>query len=37
VTNAVNLQQQGIDAGLQVLPPGETWTGRIEIEVLTAE
>lgn len=37
VTNAINLQQQGIDAGLQVLTPGETWTGRIEIEVLTAE
>ena len=37
VTNAINLQQQGIDAGLHVLPPGETWTGRIDIEVLTAE
>ena len=37
VTNAINLQQQGIDAGLQVLPPGESWTGRIDIEVLTAE
>ena len=37
VTNAINLQQQGIDAGLQVLPPGETWTGRIDIEVLTAD
>ena len=37
VTNAVNLQQKGIDAGLQVLPPGETWTGRIDIEVLTED
>jgi aldose 1-epimerase len=35
VTNAINLQQQGVDAGLQVLPPGETWTGWIDIEVLT--
>ena len=37
VTDAINLQQQGIDAGLQVLPPGGTWTGRIDIEVLTAD
>ncbi len=37
ITNAINLQQQGIDAGLQILPPGETWTGRIDIDVLTAE
>jgi aldose 1-epimerase len=37
MTNAINLQQQGIDAGLQILPPGKTWTGRIDIEVLTAE
>lgn len=35
VTDAINLQQKGIDAGLQILPPGETWEGRIEIEVLT--
>ena len=34
VTDAINLQQKGIDAGLQVLPPGETWSGRIEIDVL---
>jgi aldose 1-epimerase len=25
VTDAINLQQKGIDAGLQVLPPGEAW------------
>ena len=37
MTNAINLQQQGIDAGLQILPPGQTWTGRIDIEVLTSE
>jgi aldose 1-epimerase len=37
VTNAINLQQKGIDAGLRVLPPGGTWTGRIDIEVLNAD
>lgn len=37
VTDAINLQQKGIDAGLQVLPPGETWSGRIEIEVRATE
>ena len=34
MTNAINLQQQGIDAGLQVLPQRESWTGWIDIEVL---
>jgi len=34
VTNAINLQQRGIDAGLQILPPGESWTGWIDIGVL---
>lgn len=28
-TDAVNLQAQGIDAGLIALPPGQTWTGEI--------
>ncbi len=28
-TDAVNLQAQGIDAGLIALAPGETWTGEI--------
>lgn len=28
-TNAVNLQRGGIDAGLVVLQPGESWTGAI--------
>ena len=32
-TDAINLQQQGIDAGLRVLGPGESWTGWIEIAV----
>ncbi|MCA9012469.1 MAG: aldose 1-epimerase [Planctomycetaceae bacterium] len=36
VTNAINLQQQNIDTGLQILPPGESWSGTIEIEVLSA-
>lgn len=30
-TDAINLQQQGVDAGLQVLAPGKTWNGWIEI------
>lgn len=34
VTNAINLQQQGVDAGLRVLPPGDTWCGWIEIEAV---
>lgn len=33
VTNAINLQQQGIDAGLQVLAPGEEARMWISIEV----
>jgi aldose 1-epimerase len=32
-TDAINLQQQGVDAGLKVLPPGQAWTGWIEIAV----
>ncbi|HIE98512.1 MAG TPA: aldose 1-epimerase [Planctomycetes bacterium] len=32
-TDAINLQQQGVDAGLQVLAPGKVWTGWIEIAV----
>ena len=32
VTDAINLQQRGIDAGLKVLPPGQAWTGFIIIE-----
>ncbi len=31
-TDAINLQQQGIDAGLRVLQSGESWTGFIDIE-----
>ncbi|MEZ6124614.1 MAG: aldose 1-epimerase [Planctomycetaceae bacterium] len=30
-TDAINLQQRGVDAGLRVLGPGESWTGWIEI------
>ena len=33
VTDAINLQQQGVDAGLNVMPPGGTWGGWIEIAV----
>jgi aldose 1-epimerase len=31
-TDAINLRNQGFDAGLRVLEPGDTWTGFIEIE-----
>ncbi|MEO2036075.1 MAG: aldose 1-epimerase [Planctomycetaceae bacterium] len=31
-TDAINLQQQGFEAGLRILQPDETWTGFIEIE-----
>lgn len=30
-TDAVNLQQRGIDAGLRVLAPGEAWSGVVEL------
>jgi aldose 1-epimerase len=30
-TDAVNLQARGIDAGWLVLPPGEQWTGVVEM------
>jgi hypothetical protein len=33
VTNAINLQQQGVDAGLRVLGPHEEWNGWIDLEV----
>jgi len=33
-TDAINLQQRGVDAGLLVLPPGETWTGTVEMVVV---
>jgi aldose 1-epimerase len=32
-TDAINLQQQGSDAGLLVLGPGMTWTGVVEMSV----
>jgi aldose 1-epimerase len=32
-TDAVNLQQQGIDAGWRSLPPGGRWTGIFEMRV----
>ncbi len=31
-TDAINLQQQGFEAGLRILQPGETLTGFIDIE-----
>jgi len=32
-TDAINLQQQGLDAGLRVLEPGESWRGIIEMHL----
>ncbi|GAB5440686.1 MAG: aldose 1-epimerase family protein [Fuerstiella sp.] len=32
-TDAINLQRQGVDAGWQVLPPGQSWQGWIDIAV----
>ncbi|MFN4259279.1 MAG: aldose 1-epimerase [Gemmataceae bacterium] len=31
ITDAINLQRQGIDAGLLSLPPGQQWTGHVEL------
>jgi aldose 1-epimerase len=36
-TDAVNLQQQGIDAGLQILPPGALWHGWVEVQWLEGD
>jgi aldose 1-epimerase len=32
-TDALNLQQRGVDAGLRVLEPGESWSGLVEMTV----
>jgi aldose 1-epimerase len=32
-TDAMNLEQQGMDAGLLVLQPGQTWAGAVEMEL----
>jgi aldose 1-epimerase len=32
-TDAINLQQRGLDAGLRVLAPGESWTGVVELRL----
>ena len=34
ITDAINLHQQGKDAGLLVLSPGETWEGWLRWEWL---
>lgn len=33
ITDAMNLQQRGVDAGLQVLGPGQQWAGTVRLEV----
>ena len=30
-TDAINLQQRGVDAGLMILQPGQSWTGIVEL------
>jgi aldose 1-epimerase len=32
-TDAVNLQARGIEAGWQVLAPGDRWSGVVELRV----
>ena len=34
ITDAINLQQQGVDAGLQVLAPGDAWQGWVEVMMI---
>jgi aldose 1-epimerase len=33
ITDAINLEKRGLDTGLLVLPPGEKWSGVVEIAV----
>src|SRR5262249_18512483 len=33
VTDAVNLQQRGVDAGWRVLDPGDSWRGAVEMRL----
>lgn len=33
-TDAINLQQRGIDAGLRVLQPGDSWRGVVETRLI---
>lgn len=33
VTDAINLQQQGVDAGLRILKPGEEWSAVVELAI----
>jgi aldose 1-epimerase len=33
ITDAFNLHQRGVDTGLQVLAPGDTWLGRVLVSI----
>jgi aldose 1-epimerase len=35
ITDALNLQQRGVEAGLLVLGPGESWSGIVEMRLAT--
>jgi aldose 1-epimerase len=36
-TDAINLEQRGVDAGWRVLAPGQTWTAEVACEVVREE
>jgi aldose 1-epimerase len=36
-TDAINLQQRGLDACWRVLPPGQTWSGVVELTLRESE
>ncbi len=33
-TDAINLHQRGVDAGLRILPPGERWQGWVQVKLV---
>ena len=33
-TDAINLHERGVDAGLRILPPGDRWQGWVEVNVV---
>jgi aldose 1-epimerase len=35
ITDAINLHRQGVDTGLQVLPPGGMWHGWVQVSLIT--
>ena len=33
ITDAINLEQRGVDAGLRVLAPGDRWQGWVQVSL----